>query len=127
MNDKLPLYTDVAPDEGRFIWEGRPSMAALIALKQNEGRMIITLPYPDTQEEVRGLVLYVEVPDQVVKQLADEETGEFIVPDTLRILCGPQADGPDRPEIALDGPLVRIHCNLVIMEPEPEGWLYPWS
>lgn len=127
MNDKLPKYTDVAPHEGRFIWEGRPSMAALIALKQNEGRMIITLPYPDTQEEVRGLVLYVEVPDQVVKELADEETGELLVPDSLRILCGPQADGPDRPEIALDGPLVRIHCNLVIMEPEPEGWLYPWS
>jgi len=127
MNEDMPLYTDFAPHSGRFVWEGRPSMEALIALKQNEGRMIVTLPHPDTQEEVRGLVLHVEVPDQVVRRLEDEDTGEFIIPDTLRILCGPKADGPDRPEIALDGPHIRIHCNQVLTDSEPEGWLYPWS
>ena len=126
MNEEIPKYTDFAPHEARFIWEGRPTISALLALKQNEGRIVISLPHPETREEVRALVLYVEVPDQRVYQLRDDNTGEFVVPDTLRVLCSPESDGPDRPEIALDGPRIRLHCNQV-MSPEPEGWAYPWS
>ena len=132
MNEDMPLYTDFAPHAGRFVWEGRPSMEALVALKQNEGRMIITLPHPDTQEEVRALVLYVEVPDQVVMPLEDEDTGELVIPNTLHILCvSLQFEGQPLTVLPIntkiwrrDGP--RSLYEMPIAHTRHTGFIVPW-
>jgi hypothetical protein len=125
MTNGLFSYTDFAPNEGRFVWEGRPPGEVFLALKENQGQTIITIPHPDTGEEVQAVVLYVEVPEQPPLPLLDDEEENEIVPRSLEILCSKEFDTPDRPVIALEPPHIRLHCNQVFGE-EPETWKHPW-
>ena len=125
MSYKLTPYQDFAPDGGRFIWEGRPPGEVYLALMKNQGRIIITIPHPATEEDVRAIVIYVEVPEQPPISLIDEDDGTEVVPHSLTILCGPEFDTPKRPQIGLAPPHIRLHCNQVFGQ-EPEEWKHPW-
>jgi len=123
----VPHYKDFAPDSARFVWEGRPEVSTYLALKQNEGRIIVSLPHPDTGEEVRALVLYVEVPEQPPMPALDEVTSSEIVANTVPMLCGKELDtARESQHVALACPHIRIHCNRVVTEAEPSSWLMPW-
>ena len=125
MHSNLSPYLDFAPDGGRFVWEGRPSGDVYLALLKNQGRIIITIPHPDTDEDVRAVVIHVEVPDQPAITLIDDDDGTEVVPHSLQILCSPDYDTPVYPQVGLSPPHIRLHCNQVFGD-EPDEWKLPW-